>query len=169
MWRCLGTAFGHFLLGSHNFTVTAFGLCVKWPLVKIFHVWGPTWTWIHWNIVWLRARSCMASHYTWGSVTTLHDVGGELRWPSDTFFWALTISWSRLLAHVWSHWSAPNLSMDVDFSNYEKLVHGWHIGPPVWIIGFKKYLIEKNRGGACSGRFHSIEKWASKSLASKKG
>ena len=26
-------AFGHFLLGSHNFMVTALGLCVKWPLV----------------------------------------------------------------------------------------------------------------------------------------
>ena len=26
-------AFGHFLLGSHNFMVMALGLCVKWPLV----------------------------------------------------------------------------------------------------------------------------------------
>ena len=25
-------AFGHFLLGSHNFMVTALGSCVKWPL-----------------------------------------------------------------------------------------------------------------------------------------
>ena len=24
--------FGHFLLGSHNFMVTALGSCVKWPL-----------------------------------------------------------------------------------------------------------------------------------------
>jgi hypothetical protein len=30
-WRCLGTAFGHPLLGSHNFMVTAPGSCVKWP------------------------------------------------------------------------------------------------------------------------------------------
>ena len=30
-WRCVGTAFGHFLLGSHNFMVTAPGSCVKWP------------------------------------------------------------------------------------------------------------------------------------------
>jgi hypothetical protein len=30
-WRCLGTAFGHFLLGSHNFMVTALDSCVKWP------------------------------------------------------------------------------------------------------------------------------------------
>ena len=31
-WRCLGTAFGYFLLGSHNFMVTALGPCAKWPL-----------------------------------------------------------------------------------------------------------------------------------------
>ena len=30
--RCLGTAFGYFLLGSHNFMVAALGSCVKWPL-----------------------------------------------------------------------------------------------------------------------------------------
>ena len=27
----LRTAFGHFLLGSHNFVVMALGSCVKWP------------------------------------------------------------------------------------------------------------------------------------------
>jgi hypothetical protein len=33
-WRCIGTTFGHFFLGvgdSHNFMLTALGLCVKWP------------------------------------------------------------------------------------------------------------------------------------------
>jgi hypothetical protein len=30
-WRCVGAAVGHFLLGSHNFMVTALGSCVKWP------------------------------------------------------------------------------------------------------------------------------------------
>ena len=44
----------------------------------------------------------MTSHYTRGSVTTLHGFGGVLRRPWDTFFWALTISWSRQLARVWS-------------------------------------------------------------------
>jgi hypothetical protein len=33
-------------------------------------------------------------------VTTLHEFGGVLGWPLDTFFWALTISWSQHLAHV---------------------------------------------------------------------
>ena len=31
--RCIGTAFGQFNLGSHNVMVTAFGSCVKWPLL----------------------------------------------------------------------------------------------------------------------------------------
>ena len=30
-WRCLGTTFGHFLMGPHNFMVTTLGSCVKWP------------------------------------------------------------------------------------------------------------------------------------------
>ena len=34
--RCLGTAFGHFLLGPHDLMVTALGSYVKWPL-------GDTW------------------------------------------------------------------------------------------------------------------------------
>ena len=56
----------------------------------------------NWNSIWLRAQSHMASNYTWGSVTALHDFGGVLGRPLNTFVWALTISWSRLLAHVWS-------------------------------------------------------------------
>jgi hypothetical protein len=47
-------------------------------------------------------------------VTTLHDVGGELGWPLGTFFWALTISWSRLLAHEgpWPHYIMLEVSWD---------------------------------------------------------
>ena len=47
----------------------------RW-FILFYHVWGPAWIEIHWNSIWLRARSHMTSHYTWGSVTTLHDVGG---------------------------------------------------------------------------------------------
>ena len=32
----------------------------------------------------------------WGSITTLHDFGGDLVRPLDIFFWVLTISWSWL-------------------------------------------------------------------------
>ena len=65
-------------------------------------VWGRAWIEIQWNSIGLKARSHMTSHYTWGRVTTLHDVGGVFGRLLDTSFWALTISWSRLLAHVWS-------------------------------------------------------------------
>ena len=52
----------------------------------LFHqVWGLAWIEIPWNNIWLRARSHMTSHYTWGSVTTLHgDFGGVLGRPLDT-------------------------------------------------------------------------------------
>ena len=74
----------------------------RW-FILLYHVGGPAWIEIHWNSIWSRARSHTASNYTWESVTKLHDFGGVLgRRPLDTFFWALTISWSRLLAHVWS-------------------------------------------------------------------
>ena len=44
--------------------------------------------------------SHMTSHYTRGSVTTVHGFGGVLGRTLDTFCRALTISWSRLLARV---------------------------------------------------------------------
>ena len=73
----------------------------RW-FILFYHGWGPAWIEIHWNSIWLTAQSHMTSHYTWGPVTTLHDVGGVLGRPLDTFSWALTIPWSRLLARVWS-------------------------------------------------------------------
>ena len=36
-WKCLGTTFKRFLLGSHRFVVTTLGSCVKWPLYLLFH------------------------------------------------------------------------------------------------------------------------------------
>jgi hypothetical protein len=39
-----------------------------------------------WNSSGLRPRYLMTSHYTWGSMTTLHDVGGVLGRPLDTSF-----------------------------------------------------------------------------------
>jgi hypothetical protein len=73
----------------------------RW-FILCYYVWGPAWTNIHWNSIWLRARSHMTSHCTWGPVTTLEEFGGVLGRPLDTFFRALTISWLRLVARVWS-------------------------------------------------------------------
>ena len=74
----------HGTLNAHN----------RW-FILFYHVWEPAWIECHWNSIWLKALSHMTSHYTWGSMTTLHDFGGFLGQPLDTFFWALTISWSR--------------------------------------------------------------------------
>ena len=81
----------HGALNAHN----------RW-FILINHAWGPARLESHWNSIWLRARSHMNSHYTWGSVTTLQDFGVVLGRPLDTFYRALTLSWSWLLACVWS-------------------------------------------------------------------
>ena len=76
-----------------------------WMLTTVdlfYFMWGPSWIKNHWNSIWLRAQSHVTSHCTWGSMTTLDVFGGALGQPLGTFFWALTISWSRLLACVWS-------------------------------------------------------------------
>ena len=82
-------------LGDHG-TPNAQKMLICFSISCVRHAWIQ----IHRNSIWLRARSHMSSHYTWGSVTKLHDSGGVLGRPSDTFFWALTISWSRPLACV---------------------------------------------------------------------
>ena len=48
--------------------------------ILFYHVWGPAWIVIHCESIWSRAHSHMTSHYTWGSMTTLHD----LKRPLDT-------------------------------------------------------------------------------------
>jgi hypothetical protein len=35
------------------------------------------WIETHWNSIWFRARSHSTSHYTWGIVSTLHDLGSH--------------------------------------------------------------------------------------------
>ena len=54
----------HVIPNAHN----------RW-FILYYHVWGLAWIEIHWNNIWLRTRSHMTSHYTWGTVTTLHDLG----------------------------------------------------------------------------------------------
>ena len=72
-------------------------------LFYFHHVWGPAWIDIHWNRIWLRPQSHMTSHshlrvrdhttWFWRCVRTTFGY---------FFFWALTISWSRVLACVGS-------------------------------------------------------------------
>ena len=54
--------------------IMALRTLTKVGLFYFYHVRRPTWTNNHWNSIWLRAPSHMTSHYTWGSVTTLHET-----------------------------------------------------------------------------------------------
>ena len=82
----------------------------RW-LVLFYHVWGPTWIEIHRNSIWLRAQSHMISLYTCKSMTALHDFGGVLGRPSDTFFFALSQFHARALgskaSYIWTN--QPNV------------------------------------------------------------
>ena len=53
----------------------------------------------------------MTSHYTWGSVTTLHDVGGVLGRPLDNFM-------------VTALGSCVKWSLEVDPCNLSRREHG---------------------------------------------
>ena len=74
----------------------------RW-FILFYHVWGPVWIKIHWNSISLRARH--RRHPTTFEDPWPHYMILEVCWDGflDTFFWALTFSWSRLLARV-SKW-----------------------------------------------------------------
>ena len=60
----------------------------EWKFTKITFGWGPSHIQLH------TTREGLWPHYM------ILEVCWDGLW--DTFFWALTISWSRLLARVWS-------------------------------------------------------------------
>jgi hypothetical protein len=62
--------------------------------ILFYHVWGPAWVDIHKSSIWLRARLRLTSHYTWGSVTILHDFGRVLGRP-----WTLSFGLSQFHGH----------------------------------------------------------------------
>ena len=41
--------------------------------ILFYHVWGPAWIELHSNSIWLGVWLHMPSHYTWGSMSILHD------------------------------------------------------------------------------------------------
>jgi hypothetical protein len=57
-----------------------------WFLILYCVCEDPMWIEIQWNDIWLKTQSHMASHYTWGPVTTLHDFGSLSGQPLDTSF-----------------------------------------------------------------------------------
>ena len=110
--------------------------------ILFYHVWGPAWIEIHWNSIRLRARSHMTSRYTWRSMTTLHEFGGVLRQPLDTFFWALTISWSRPLACAAHRTWTKMLKLYVEESSHKYFYWSVQVEPfdHRWIWSLEIYL-----------------------------
>ena len=113
----------HGTLNAHN----------RW-FILFDHVRGSAWIEIHWNRIWLRARSHTTSHYTRGSVTTRHDFERVLGRPLHTFFWALTISWSR-------HWLMCEVALRAHGSPCPFHANLWASGdahllhPPLFSLG----------------------------------
>jgi hypothetical protein len=95
----------------------------RW-FILVHHVWGPAWLEIHWNSSWLRARSHMTLHYTWGSVTILHDFGGVLGRALDTFFLGsrnfMVIALSLCVSGPYSH-------RNISFSKHPNTTSIWSI------------------------------------------
>ena len=90
---------GFLFVRSHSdyFQKPPFENSLKWHLVEGPFMYDFT----------LHLRVC--DHIAW----FWRCVGTAFKRPLDPFFWALTISWSRLLAHVWSDrwriiWSQMN-------------------------------------------------------------
>ena len=71
---------------KQNRETMALRMLITVDFILFYHVWAPTWIEIHWNRIWLRAYSHMASRYNWGPVPSLHDFEGVLGRPSDTLF-----------------------------------------------------------------------------------
>jgi hypothetical protein len=72
----------------------------------------PAWIEIHWNSIWMRIRSHMTSHYTWGFVTALHDF-----WWSWNGLWILSFGLSQFHSHgPWllaPLWSGPEICTSI--------------------------------------------------------
>ena len=85
----------------------------EYKSIEIAFGWGPGHIWLHTSI-----------EGPW----PLHDFGGVLGRPLNPFFWALTISWSRLLARVWSEtrkWT--QVFVLVSFFDWVLLMPPFHI------------------------------------------
>ena len=109
----------------------------------------PMWIKIHWHSIWLRARSHMASHYSWGSVTALQrDCGGVLGQPLDTLLlgsynymvtalglcvkWPLLhgMAYPKTCTKVWVpiQFTIPlSLSKPLSFTTPKKWIHTLHL------------------------------------------
>ena len=117
-WRCLGTAFEHFLLGSHNFMVTVLGSCVKWPLHWQYH--PPNTHPSFWLVLGYYVLShCSPSPFnTWGGVPRLGKRKTSYPWGS------LPLENCLVYRIIISAWQALQLCVDAKlFQNLRAQVH----------------------------------------------
>jgi hypothetical protein len=79
------------LLGDHG----TLNVHNRW-FILFYHVWGPAWTDIHWNSIWLRAQSHMTSHYNALKGPWPHYMMLEVAWDG---LWTLSFGLSQLYGH----------------------------------------------------------------------
>ena len=72
----VGLTQNHEIMALRNLTTV--------DLLNLSCVGTLTWAKVPWNNNWFKDRSHMASHYAWGTVTTLHAFGSVLGRPLDT-------------------------------------------------------------------------------------
>ena len=65
--------------------------------ILFYHVWVPAWIETHWGPGHMWLHTTLENPWLHYMILEVY-----LGWPLDTFFWAPTISWSWLLACVWS-------------------------------------------------------------------
>ena len=106
-------------LTQNQETIALWLLTIVW-FILIYHVWGPAWTEIHQNSIWWRAPLRIASYYIWGSMTTLHDLGGLL---GRLLYHA---PWSRILkCIVKSYATKPSTKCYFNEFVYMRIPHTW--------------------------------------------
>ena len=92
-WSCFmvtWTIFKNHLLEvglTQNLETMVIRTLITVNLFYFYYVWGPAWIEIHWDCIWLRPiHIWIHSICPWWSATALHDPGGVLGQPLDTFF-----------------------------------------------------------------------------------
>ena len=76
--------------------------------IEIAFGWGPGHIWLHTTL-----------EGPWPHYMILEGVLGQ---PLDTYFWVLTISWSWLLAHVWSGPKIESMLFEFAYPKYANLL-----------------------------------------------
>ena len=105
---------------TQNMETMAFQTLTTIDFILFSQVWGHTWREFYWLAFgWWPITYAFALHLRVRNHTTWWFRRCVLGRPSDTFFRALTISWSWLLTHVWSDPRA-HMSRGTNF-------HGWRV------------------------------------------